>query len=363
MAIFRVLLLAGTAFLFAPGAGFGQMTTWYKCYTGTIDKYPVTMHLYKTGHSYTGNYYYDSRQELIYCRGQDSIKDNTINVTSFLPDQETTETFIFTLSGNMIKGEWKAANGNNSRTLTFSAKENSGALAFDFVYTEGSAILRPKLKESPAASFEAASVWPKGNSPFLKKVIREEFGQKTSTEDIGKIFLRQKKEFLAGYLNDNKELKDEDLKEAYSYNLDQTDHLMIVYQSPGLIVLAHSNYAYTGGAHGNYGTSYIPIDPAANKKIGLKDVINEDGQKQLSKFLERSFRRSYSLKDKDSLSEGGLFENKIEPNNNFYITAKGIGFCYNPYEIGPYAMGEINLFIPFSELTPYLKPGFKQLIQ
>jgi len=145
--------------------------------------------------------------------------------------------------------------------------------------------------------------------------------------------------------------------------MDVSDQLMIVYRSSKLIMLAHSNYAYTGGAHGNYGTSYIPVDLLNNKKLDLNDLVNPAGKKQLSQLLEKYFRLAYSLKKTDSLMEGGLFENTIEPNANFYVTTKGICFCYLPYEIGPYAMGEINIFIPFTGLKDYLQTGFKRLIQ
>ena len=53
---------------------------------------------------------------------------------------------------------------------------------------------------------------------------------------------------------------------------------------------------------------------------------------------------------------------KIAPNQNFFVTGKGMGFAYNPYEIGPYVMGEINIYIPFSDLKKYLKPDFKSLV-
>jgi hypothetical protein len=305
-----------------------------------------------------------SQQKSIYFTGEDTaMPDGKIRLSVFLPNQETEESLSFSISGRIAAGEWTSG---KKQPLVFSANETDQALSFDYIYTEGSTLLRPKLKESPVATFEAASVWPKGNTLqaiFLKKIICKEFGEKNSTEDIGKIFLQQKKKFLTDYIHNNKEIKDEDLKDAYSYNLDESNQLMIVFQTPKLIVLSNSNYAYTGGAHGNYGTSYIPVDLVNNRKLLLNDIINKTGQKNLTRLLEKAFRKDYNVKDSDPLTEGGLFENKIGPNSNFYVSSKGIGFCYNPYEIGPYAMGEIDIFIPFTELNAYLQPGFKKLIQ
>ncbi|HLG40876.1 MAG TPA: DUF3298 domain-containing protein [Chitinophagaceae bacterium] len=347
-----------------PCIAIGQGAGWYKSYRGNIDKYPVVMNLYKKGHSYSGYYYYTSQQKPIYFTGEDtSLPGGKIKLSVFLPDNESEESFIFSIMDKLAGGEWSSG---KKTPLAFSAGETDQPLTFDYIYTEGSTPLRPKLKESPSATFEAASVWPKRNTPqatLLKKIIREQFGEKNSVEDIGKIFLRQKKKFFTDYINDNKEMKDEDLKEAYSYNFDESSQVIIAYQTSKLIVLSGSYYTYTGGAHGNYSTSYIPVDLVSNKKLSLNDVINKAGQTKLAKLLEKAFRKDYSLKDTDPLTEGGLFENQIEPNNNFYVTSKGIGFCYNPYEIGPYAMGEINIYISFTELTAYLQPGFKKLIQ
>jgi Protein of unknown function (DUF3298)/Deacetylase PdaC len=363
MANKRVLLVLSFG-IFLTCSSPGQDISWYKTYNGNIDIYPIVMNLYKKGHTYSGNYYYTSQQKSIYFIGEDtSMPGGKIKLSVFLPGQESEESFTFSISGKVAAGEWSS---NKKQPLAFSANETEQALAFDYIYTVGSTLLWSKLKESPAATFEAASVWPKGNTPqtiFLKKIIREEFGEKKSTEDIRKIFLKQKKKFFADYINDNKEIKDEDLKDAYSYNFDESNQLMIVYHISKLMVLSSSDYAYTGGAHGNYGTSYIPVDLVNNKKLVLNDIINKAGQAKLARLLEKSFRKDYNVKDTDPLTEGGLFENKIEPDNNFYVSAKGIGFCYNPYEIGPYAMGEINIFIPFTELGAYLQPGFKKLIQ
>lgn len=351
------LLVLGSSF------ATGQELSWYRSFSGTVGKYPVVLNLYKTGHGYSGFYYYTSQQKTLPFYGEDtSLPGNRIRLTVALPNADSSESFSFTISGKIARGEWSAGPG---RTLPFSATESSQGPGFDYVYTEGSIKLRPSLPESPAATFEAASIWPKGNNPqaiLLKKIIREEFGEKNSTEDIGKIMLQQKKQFFADYLEDNKDVKDEELKDSYSYNQDVSNQLTITYQSPRLIVFSNYNYSYTGGAHGNYGTSYLVVDLVNNKKLGLPDILTAAGRARLPGLLEKYFRIGYELKPTDSLSDGGLFENSIAPNDNFYISAKGIGFSYTPYEIGPYAMGEIEVFIPFSELMGYLQPKFRKLI-
>ena len=95
----------------------------------------------------------------------------------------------------------------------------------------------------------------------------------------------------------------------------------------------------------------------------LQDVVLPAGKRKLNMLLEKYFRKSRGLKPGDALSEkGGLFENKIEAGDNFYLTGKGITFSYTPYEIAPYAAGEIQVFIPYTDMKDLLQPGMKKIL-
>ena len=137
---------------------------------------------------------------------------------------------------------------------------------------------------------------------------------------------------------------------------------MVCYQAPKLLSLAGYHYSYTGGAHGNYGTTYIALNLATNKKMTVDDIVTKEGVTTLNALLEKNFRKQYEVKPTEKLTNAGLFENKIEPNDNFFLTGKGIGFAYSPYEIAPYVMGEIEIYIPFSDLDKFLKPEFRKLV-
>jgi len=176
------------------------------------------------------------------------------------------------------------------------------------------------------------------------------------------LFLKRKQQFFDGYLSDNKNVADSELVNAYSFNMEEIKMINIAYQSTQLLTLANLSYNYSGGAHGNHATNYFSFDLLKNKKLSLDDILSPTGKNQLRRLLEKNFRKEFNLKDTEALTEGGLFENKIEPNKNFFVTGKCIGFSYAPYEIGPYALGEIVLFIPLTELKDYLQNDFKNLL-
>ena len=50
-----------------------------------------------------------------------------------------------------------------------------------------------------------------------------------------------------------------------------------------------------------------------------------------------------------------LFETEITPSGNFYITEKGITYIYQRYEVGSYAMGIIEVTVPWSEIQDILR--------
>jgi len=68
-------------------------------------------------------------------------------------------------------------------------------------------------------------------------------------------------------------------------------------------------------------------------------------------LLVSNFRKQYGVKTTETLQDAGLFDKTIKPNDNFYLTSTALTFCYTPYEIGPYAMGQIWISIPLGQLA------------
>lgn len=359
-AILFVILLSLTEI--APAQG----VYWYKCFKGTIDKYPFTLHLHKLDHTYSGYYYYNNIEQPLSVSGDDTSSSDQIRLLGYSPRFEAeNELFTLTLQGDSLKGKWKKdLTASGERLQVNAVRDQPASLRFKVVYTSGSEKLRPKMERSPVASFEASTVWPEGGSAAiiaLKKIIAAELGAKNNPADIGPYLLAEKKSFLSEYLKDNKAVPDSELVNfASGYFQDVTTRLLIVYQSPTILTLANFNYSYTGGAHGNYSTGYISINPITGKQYTLAQVLNPAGKKQLNALLARHFRNNWRLSANTPLTEGGLFDDKLEANNNFFLTGTGIGFSYAPYEIGPFAMGEITIFIPYSDFEKNLNPSFRR---
>lgn len=117
-------------------------------------------------------------------------------------------------------------------------------------------------------------------------------------------------------------------------------------------------HSYSGGAHGNYGTKYLCFDIVRQKVLQLKDMLIPQGIATAQAFMAKSLRKQLGLTSEEPLSEGGILKDEIPVTENFYLT--GIAFSYSPYEIGPYAVGEIEIFLRFQELKAYLQTEFSK---
>ncbi|MDP4596395.1 MAG: DUF3298 and DUF4163 domain-containing protein [Crocinitomicaceae bacterium] len=118
--------------------------------------------------------------------------------------------------------------------------------------------------------------------------------------------------------------------------------------------LRYYNAENTGGAHGMYGMGYYYFDKTTGKELKLKDLLRVD--ETLLKLAESVFRKTVGIGatipfEKTEYSFGGKF---YLP-DNFEMTAQGIRFTYNPYEVSNWANGIVEFVLPIRQLKPYLK--------
>ena len=119
----------------------------------------------------------------------------------------------------------------------------------------------------------------------------------------------------------------------------------IVYQSKDLLSFSFENYSFTGGAHPNTFVMYYNYSFAENKLLRLEDIVTDT--LALTKVAESIFRTQNQIAEGQDLSEKGFwFDEGFKLNQNFVWTGNHIIFRYNPYEIGPYAMGAHEVKIP-----------------
>ena len=125
-----------------------------------------------------------------------------------------------------------------------------------------------------------------------------------------------------------------------------------------VVSLVEQNSEYSGGAHGNYGSTGVNFDAQTGKLLELSDILtDEEGfQKKAEEELIRKLSDTYQ----DGLFDG--YEDTIrqmwESGPNWYLDGAGITFIFQPYLIGPYAMGEAYVTLSYKDMEAYLEPSW-----
>jgi hypothetical protein len=127
-----------------------------------------------------------------------------------------------------------------------------------------------------------------------------------------------------------------------------------VYSSPKTLTAKFETYAYTGGAHPNSNLFYYNFDRDSGRLLNLSELVTDTTT--LLGIVEKEFRQQQKLSPQTNLEEEGYFlhEGKFFLPANVGMTREGLSFYYNPYEIAAYAVGPIEVVVPYERLNGIL---------
>ncbi len=374
------LLALLTGAVAQPASPLGKSGKAYFHFTGTIGKIPVTMDLiqeqavYNTTpgiYDFKGHYYYNRMESPLMVYGYMDEKKNLVLMESESGNYEYTGFFTGRKEADgTFSGVWM--NGDSTRNLKFILKESypEGTVNFDLITFLDSIKLKPSLgPDGPAATFGQSWLVPKtkdaATTQFLQNEIRNGMiGDSLAKlhKDIPKIFKLLKEDFFKRYHEEVDGALAEveaDSSMMHFLNYEEASEALITYNQNNRLTIGYFSYSYYGGAHGMYATGYVSYDVKNKKRLTLKDVFKPGYEAKMGPILERAFRRQFKLQASQPLSEI-LFDDTIALTDNFGLTGKGIFFSYVPYEIAAYAAGDIQVYIPFTEIADLLQAAFIQ---
>ena len=111
-----------------------------------------------------------------------------------------------------------------------------------------------------------------------------------------------------------------------------------------LVTYIISRWSYTGGAHGMYATECHTYSLAGGYELSTADLFSERQLLGMEALLRRKLCEQYEAANDDELAERGFFPEYISLTENFRITP------YNPYDIGCYALGAVDVTMSREEL-------------
>ena len=313
--------------------------------TGKIENEPATLYLHKSGNIVFAALYTFSNNE----SGPVTISRGTIEgkMVKFDGLQGSFSNDHF--SGT---GSW-----NHMIHFPFSFVVNKDSLLndLDFISVTGDTTITSSAAGN--INFFAAGIWPShnmepGKSFYLKELISEQFNQKTHQE-LNEILTKQKNIFYTPVK----------LKDGTHANIDEQE-VLVVYENRNLLSIVNITHSYTSETKEKFTNTYTVADLVHKRTLNLIDMMGTEGVDKLPDLLKQSFKQHFASKYKGQSTPVIITEHgDIQPNDNFYVTSKGLCFNYRPGEICDPAFGQVELSIPFTLLTAYLTPAITSLMK
>ncbi|MCU0371170.1 MAG: DUF3298 and DUF4163 domain-containing protein [Bacteroidales bacterium] len=343
-------------------------TAFYKHLEGKVgDNINIVLDIVAIGDNIGGYYYYYFDDTL----GDDSWthygksmpvngKLNAMNVfefSEFNPDVKGSS-FKGEFKDGIITGTWTSSDGR--KQLPFKATETYplGTMAFKVNYLKDKALLTGK-SNSPTADLHLSLLLPvdypvASIADSVTAFIYEDFFEKAGPETDPSLLLGQARDlYFRNYKTSNQDIYQEG---SASFNWEKIQETRILHNEHDVLSVENFTYGYTGGAHGLSVSKFRVIDLQDGHQVSLDEVFRDNYQNDLRDILNAAAREKYKLGRNQSLLEAGFFNESLDPGSNFYITKDGIGFYYNQYEVAPFALGPVEIFINYREIRRLLHP-------
>lgn len=146
--------------------------------------------------------------------------------------------------------------------------------------------------------------------------------------------------------------EDEDKPDSYG-NWEETGFFTLDRPNPDVLSITFNIYTYTGGAHGMVGVDVQNYDLKTGKRLNLADLFAkpEVALEILSKISEERLRQTLG----DEVVEDMLQSGTAPEADNFQalaLTSKGVTVEFQPYQVGPWSIGQQRVEIGLDELKP-----------
>lgn len=246
-------------------------------------------------------------------------------------------------------------------------KKDTGALEFDSIQVNETAHLFGDTAK-PACNLLINFAYPvKSSDELLKDTLDKYFisacfGDKYMGEKPKEVVKQYTETYVSEYRRDLEPMYLEDEKDKeneasvgawYSYYKGIESHVQLYEKN--LLVYRINYNEYTGGAHGIYMTTYLNFDLGLMRPLRLDDIFAGEFQESLTDLIWNQLMADNKAKTRAELEDMGYGSTgEIAPTENFYLNKDGITFYYNVYDITPYAMGPVEVSLPFQMLEHML---------
>lgn len=126
-------------------------------------------------------------------------------------------------------------------------------------------------------------------------------------------------------------------------------------QHDGLVIIELSSYRDTGGAHGMPGRAFINWSRQQEKVLTLQDMLVPGQEATFWKTVEEA-HRGWLIANKLDQDPEFVKNWPFQKTSNIALTYGAVVLKYDVYAIAPYAMGHVELKIPYPRLNGVIRP-------
>lgn len=132
----------------------------------------------------------------------------------------------------------------------------------------------------------------------------------------------------------------------------------ILYRDPAVLSFRYEEKLSAGGAHDLSTVLYASYSLDRIDRLSMADLFVEGAARQLNELGEKRFREQRGIAAGRSLADAGFdFPGGVfRLSSNFAVTGDGMVFRYNPYDIGPFTLGETEVLLSTAEIRELLRP-------
>ncbi|MEJ5304154.1 MAG: DUF3298 domain-containing protein [Bacteroidales bacterium] len=248
--------------------------------------------------------------------------------------------------------------GDNLNIPRLAFGESKGSIPFKLLHFKYKKPLIPEIKTSPAASYDFLFPEPiiisnhTINDSVRKLLFMKYMGESNLSLATPLAITNFINQLALQYQEENRDIydpSDPSMILNHEFNIKP----LIICNSKFLLSIAVQKYVYTGSAHGLEATQFINVNLKNGKDYSLSELLQINNSwivGSLLQLIKQKIKEKYGLSAEQPLTNAGFFTDEIGLPVEFYLTPSGIGFFYNVYEIAPYAMGPIHVFLQWNEL-------------
>ncbi len=247
--------------------------------------------------------------------------------------------------------------GNGGKTSGDTAIND---LEMDSIVMQDSFPPSTKVEVSPMHEFHLKYLYFKNNEALQAEINRAILNGRLdsisglSAQDIGRALYASIKREYQDTVSTAEDYENYASMTGWIYSLE----VALETSSDKFVSLQWTEYTNTGGAHGYAAIGLSSFDRERNQVITESDIFVEGYKEKLAQIIQTQLVQDYKVNTVEDLSTEGFFSpSEIEPNDNFLLTETGIRYCFNPYEISPYAMGHIYVNLTWDDVSEIIRPG------